>query len=62
MDRLLGAFIAGLFIGLMIIKHVKRKVIEVEVDRVGSNTGHEGVVVSEATHPHARIELVARKA
>jgi hypothetical protein len=38
MDRQLAAFICGLFIGLMVVKHVRRKVVEVEVDRVGSAT------------------------
>lgn len=60
MDRLLAAFIAGLFLGLMIIKHVGRKVVEVEVDRVGGNTGREGVEVSEAAHPHAELKFVSR--
>ena len=58
MDRQLSAFIAGLFIGLMVVKHVRRKVIEVDV--VGGNTVREGEQVSEATHPRADLKFVSR--
>ena len=57
MDRQLSAFIAGLFIGLMIIRHVGRKVVEVETERQG--VASDG---KSTTTPAAKIELVARHA
>jgi hypothetical protein len=59
MDRVLAAFIAGLFLGLMIIKHVKRKVIEVEVDKQNIGSGAE--TESETRQPRNQSQTLKPK-
>jgi hypothetical protein len=40
LDNQLAAFICGLFIGLMVVKHTRRKVVEVDIER--QEAGHDG--------------------
>lgn len=52
-DRLLAAFFVGLFVGLMASAAKRKRIVELEVDRVGGATErrHEDSTESKTSYP-----------
>jgi hypothetical protein len=58
-DGQLAAFITGLLLGLMIIRRVTKRVVELDIATERQRVGHDG---KSAPTPAAKIELVERYA